>query len=156
MSDLIEDCLKENLSAEEYIISLKLIAFCKGNGLEFVKDNAYWKDKNYFYVKNKENCVLYISIKDPDEPENRWTIWTDDIGDDLLNRLVVDDTLKEIAWQRIDHCGSCGSCGGGRHKIFFGNEFNDVCGCTFRFDNPNADDLMLIEKVIKMQICDMK
>ncbi len=156
MSDLIEDCLKENFSAEEYIISLKLIAFCKENGLEFVKDNAYWKDKNYFYVKYKENCVLYISIKDPDEPENRWTIWTDDIDERLLNEREFDDTLKKTAWQRIDHCGSCGSCGGGRHKNIFGKEFNDVCGCTFRFDNPDTDDLMFIEKVVEIQICDKR
>ena len=27
-------------------------------------------------------------------------------------------------------------------------EFNDVCGCTFRIDNPKSDDLYFLKKIL--------
>lgn len=61
------------------------------------------------------------------------------------------EKIKETAWKHIDRCGHCGSCGGGRHKVIFGKEFNDVCGCTFRVDNPDPEDLMFLEKMAEIR-----
>lgn len=33
----------------------------------------------------------------------------------------------------------------GRIKLHFGKEFNDVCRCTFRIDNPIQDNLFYEE-----------
>lgn len=125
------------------------------NDLQFTKDNGYWKDKIYYLVKQGDTCVCFISIKDPDEKDNRWTVWSDDIDGGLLKEFSLDDNLKLTACDHIDHCGNCGSCGGGRHKVIFGKEFDDVCGCTFRFDNPTDNDLKFMEKMIEIQIRDI-
>ena len=51
----------------------------------------------------------------------------------------------------VDHCGKCGSCGGGKHKIVFGKHFDNVCGCTFRVDNPTAFDLPFLKKMVELR-----
>jgi hypothetical protein len=147
----IENYIEENLCADDREVALKLVAFLRVNNFSFHKDNGYWIDKIYYIVKYNNNCICFIAIKDPDEQDNRWTVWSDDIDSTLLDAFSVDDELKEIAWNHVDHCGNCGSCGGGRQKSIFGKKFNDVCGCTFRFDNPNADDLRFLYKMAEIQ-----
>ena len=63
-----------------------------------------------------------------------------------LSNAPVENKVKEVAWKHIDNCGHCGSCSGGRHKVIFRKEFNDVCGCTFRIDNPTSDVLFFLKK----------
>ncbi len=36
--------------------------------------------------------------------------------------------------------------------MIFGREFNAVCGCTFRFDNPQLSDLPFIEYMIETTV----
>ncbi len=55
--------------------------------------------------------------------------------------FLKDNCVKELAWKYVDRCGHCGSCSGGRSKVVFGKEFNDICGCTIRVDNPTYEDL---------------
>lgn len=54
-------------------------------------------------------------------------------------------------------CGHCGSCGGGRHKVIFGKEFNDVCGCNFRVYNSTFEDLDFLKTMsgIRMKECSL-
>ena len=103
-------------------------------------------------MKYVEKCVCFIAINDPDEPENRWTVWSDDMESELLEKYPVGNEVKERAWQHIDHCGNCGSCGGGRRKVVFGREFDKVCGCTFRADNPAFDDLPFLKIMVEIRI----
>ena len=77
------------------------------------------------------------------------------MGDEALN-TAVDDRVRTLAWQHVDHCGRCGSCGGGRHKVIFGRTFDDVCGCTFRVDNPDADDLLFLEELVRIRITEIQ
>lgn len=111
-----------------------------------------WKEKIYYWVMLKDKCVCFIEIKDPEEKENSWTVWSDDMGSDFLESYPANGEMKQIAWSHIDHCGHCGSCLGGRHKIVFGKEFNDVCGCTFRVDNPRTDDLDFLKTMVDIRI----
>ena len=90
--------------------------------------------------------------KDPDEKDNHWTIWSDNMDSKWLENYPVDKEIRETAWKYIDHCGSCGSCGGGRHKVIFGKEFDDICGCTFRIDNPKSDDLRFLKIMVEIRI----
>ena len=95
--------------------------------------------KIYYWVKFKDECVCFIAIADPDEPQNLWTVWSDESK--LYEDYIVDEEIKTIAWKNIDLCGNCGSCGGGQSKKVFGKTFDRVCGCTFRIDNPTAKDI---------------
>ena len=119
------------------------------NDIEFTKDNGYWKSKIYYIMEFKGECVCYIAIKDPDEPENLWTIWSDE-SKSYENPLVEED-IKKIAWKYIDHCGNCGSCGGGKSKVVFGRSFEKVCGCTFRIDNARRDAIPFLKKMIELR-----
>lgn len=148
----ISNYISENLSSPDKEIALDFVDFLKSQGCEFIKDNGYWKDKIYFLVKFCDKYVCFIAIKDPDEPHNRWTVWSDDMDSDFLSAHENDDTLKKSAWEHVDLCGKCGSCGGGRKKIIFGKTFDNVCGCTFRFDNPDSNDLTALKKIVEIRI----
>lgn len=154
MTDLnIKDYIHKELTSDEQEIALDFVDYLEDNHMTFYKDNCdCWKNKIYYWVKLDGKCVCFIAIKDPDEQDNHWTIWSDDMRCEGFEGYQVDNEIREIAWKHIDHCGHCGSCGGGRHKIIFGKEFNDVCGCTFRFDNPNSDDLLFLRKMVDIRI----
>lgn len=74
------------------------------------------------------------------------------MGSEWLEKYPDDKKIAEAAWRHIDHCGHCGSCSGGRGKIIFGKEFNNVCGCTFRIDNPIFEDLSFLKKMVEIRI----
>lgn len=149
----IKDHICRELSSEEQEIALDFVAYLENNGLTFYKDNSdCWKNKIYYWCKYNNDCVCFISIKDPDEPQNFWTVWSDDIKSEWFNKYDVDDEIKELAWKHIDHCGNCGSCRGGRRKVIFGREFKAVCGCTFRVDNLSIEDLSFLKKIIEIRI----
>ena len=154
MSDLsIKDYICKELALAEQQIALDFISYLEGKNLTFYKDNCdCWKDKIYYWVQLGEKCVCFIAIKDSDEPENHWTVWSDDMGSEWLEKYPVDGKTRERAYKHIDHCGHCGSCGGGRYKVIFGKEFNDVCGCTFRVDNPTSEDLLFLKKMVEIRI----
>ena len=72
-----------------------------------------------------------------------------------MKNYIVDEEIKNIAWENIDLCGNCGSCGGGQSKKVFGKTFDRVCGCTFRIDNPTAKDIPFLEKMVEIKIKDI-
>lgn len=146
----IINVINENLSLDDKIIATEFVSFLHDNGFEFYRDTDYWKDKVYYWVKYKDECVCFISIKDYDESENRWTVWTDDIASDYLSADLLDEKTKRLAWSKVDVCGHCGSCSGGKNKVIFGKVFDSVCGCTFRFDNPSFVDLEFMKMIVEV------
>ena len=149
----IKDYIYKELSQTEQQIALDFISYLEDKNLTFYKDNSdCWKDKTYYWVKLGEKCVCFIAIKDPDEKGNHWTVWSANMGSEWLEKYSVDNRIKELAWKHVDHCGHCGSCGGGRRKVIFGKEFIDVCGCTFRIDNPTIDDLFFLKTMTEIRI----
>ena len=147
----IEEYIVNELPLNDQKIALDFVEFLRNNEMEFVKDNGYWKDKIYYIIKHNAQCVCFIAIKDPDEKDNRWTVWSDDMDSDWLRDYPVNDALKEIAWRHVDNCGNCGSCGGGKRKVIFGKEFKRVCGCTFRIDNPDDKDFAFMKKMVEIR-----
>lgn len=148
-SKTIEDYINDNLTDEAKSIALDFVSFLRENDIEFYKDNGTcWKGKIYYHLKFNGKFVGFIALKNPDEPENMWTVWSD--SSKAFEDGNIDDKIKETAYKHIDFCGKCGSCGGGRKKIIFGKEFNKVCGCTFRTDNPNKEDLPFLKKTIEL------
>lgn len=149
----IEDYIVRELNSDEQEIALAFIDFLRGKKLTFYKDECEcWKDKIYYWVKFKNECVCFIAIKDPEETNNSWTVWSADMDLDGLEKYQTTLELKEIAWRKVDHCGHCGSCGGGRYKNIFGKVFNDVCGCTFRIDNPGSEDLLFLKEMVHIRM----
>lgn len=126
----IEEIINEELSADDRAVALDFAAFLRDNELEFVRDRGHWRDKIYFLVQYNHECVCFMAINDPDE--------------------------KETAWKHVDLCGHCGSCGGGKDKVIFGKKFDRVCGCTFRFDNPDRNDLSFMKKMVELKIRELR
>ena len=73
----IEACMAETLSGTALQVGLAFAAFLRENGIACIRDEGFWRDKIYFMLKFREGYVGYIAIKDPDEPENLWTVWSD-------------------------------------------------------------------------------
>lgn len=147
----IEEVIGEELSLDDRRVALDFVAFLRETGVDFVRDQGYWRDKVYFLVQYHHDCVCFIAVNDPDEPENRWTVWSDDMSPAYLANDAIESELKGIAWEHVDLCGNCGSCGGGRNKLIFGKEFERVCVCTFRFDNPGINDLPFLKKMVEIR-----
>ncbi len=149
----IKDYIRNELPFEMQSVALNFITFLEENNITFYKDNSdCWKSKNYYLCKYNNDCICFISIKDTDEPQNLWTVWSDDMKSEWLDKYDANYEIKELAWKHIDHCGHCGSCGGGQCKVIFGREFKAVCGCTFRVDNPSVEDLNFFKKIIEIRI----
>ena len=147
----IEDYIENNLHGEMKETALNFVEFLRANGLTFFKDNCdCWKNKIYYWVKFNEECVCFIAIKDPDEPDNLWTIWSDDSS--AYEDASVSDEIKNVGWQYVDHCGTCGSCSGGKEKVIFGKSIPRVCGCTFRIDNATQEDLPFLKVLVILRV----
>lgn len=147
----IEEYIISELSPEDQNVALDFVEYLRNSEMEFVKDNGYWKDKIYYLIKYHAECVCFIAIKNPDEKENRWTVWSDDIHSNWLGENQLEEELKQIAWSHVDTCKNCGSCGGGKPKMIFGKEFSEVCGCTFRIDNPGTGDFRFMKKMVEIR-----
>ena len=153
----IEEYIVRELNADEQEIALEFVDFLREKKLTFYKDECEcWKEKIYYWVKFNNECVCFIVIKDPEEPNNSWTVWSADMDSDGLEKYQITQELKEIAWRNVDHCGCCGSCDGGRHKNIFGKNFDDVCGCTFRIDNPCSEDLLFLKEMVNIRMKEFK
>ena len=151
MKEQIENYIDKNLSGEMKQTALDFVDYLKKNGLTFYRDNCdCWKEKIYYWVKFGEECVCFIAIKDPDEPENFWTVWSDESA--AYENESVSDDVKVVGWSHVDLCGNCGSCGGRQGKVIFGRRFPSVCGCTFRIDNAVQNDLSFLKEMADLRI----
>lgn len=153
MDKSLFDYISENLCGDMKQTALDFANHLQDCRIEFIKDNGYWKEKIYYLCKFNGEYVCFIAIKDPDEPENHWTIWSEDSN--AYEDANADDNVKRLAWKYVDHCGNCGSCGGGKVKNIFGKVFDDVCGCTFRIDNATQSDLPFLKKMIEFRIAEI-
>lgn len=131
--------------------ALSFVEYLRACGLIFHRDTGdCWRDKIYYWVQRGDECICFIAIADPDEPQNRWTVWSDDSAS--YENDSVNEEIRAVGWRHIGFCGSCGSCGGGREKIIFGRRFPRVCGCTFRIDNPAQNELSFLKKMIDLRL----
>jgi hypothetical protein len=154
----IEDFIGEVLTGDAQKLALDFVACLRAQEMQFERGTGYWEDKRYWTIKYKDEYVCFIlvngygSVRHQDEPEG-WIIWSDDSGKvDWFADSPLDEHTKEIAWANVDFCGHCGgSCDGGFHKTIFGNEYDNVCNTTFRFDNPDEDVLGCVIKLFELR-----
>ena len=155
MTMQIETHIEENLSGEAKRTALELVEFLRDNELIFYKDTCdCWKNKIYYWVKLGNECVCFIAIKDPDEPDNLWTVWSD--NSKAYEDVAVSDEIKNFGWKYVDYCGNCGSCGGGKEKVIFGKRFPRVCGCTFRIDNAMRENLPFLKTMVVLRVRELQ
>lgn len=147
----IEKNIINELVENDQRIALDFVQYLRECDLDFIKDNGYWKDKIYYLIKYHTECVCFISISDPDEKENRWTVWSADINSNWLTESQIEESIKQVAFCHVNSCDNCGSCDGGKPKVIFGKEFLNVCGCTFRIDNPKEEDLQFMKKMVEIR-----
>lgn len=151
MQEQIEREISENLTGEMRETALKFTAFLKSHGLMFHRDRSGdWAEKIYYWVRSDKNCVCFIAVKDPDEPENVWTVWSDDSA--AYEAPLGDAGTSEIGLKYVNRCEKCGACGGGRVKTVFGKRISGVCMCTFRVDNADLNGLPFLKTMVELRL----
>lgn len=151
MQEQIEREISENLTGEMRETALKFTAFLKSHGLMFHRDRSGdWAEKIYYWVRSDKNCVCFIAVKDPDEPENAWTVWSDDSA--AYEAPLGDAGTSEIGLKYVNRCEKCGACGGGRVKTVFGKRISGVCMCTFRVDNADLNGLPFLKTMAELRL----
>ena len=151
MQEQIEREISENLTGEMRGTALNFAAFLKSHGLMFHRDRSGdWAEKIYYWVRSDKNCVCFIAVKDPDEPENAWTVWSDDSA--AYEAPLGDAETSEIGLKYVNRCEKCGACGGGRVKTVFGKRISGVCMCTFRVDNADLNGLPFLKTMVELRL----
>lgn len=151
MQEQIKREISENLTGEMRETALKFTAFLKSHGLMFHRDRSGdWAEKIYYWVRSDKNCVCFIAVKDPDEPENAWTVWSDDSA--AYEAPLGDAETSEIGLKYVNRCEECGACGGGRVKTVFGKRISGVCMCTFRVDNADLNGLPFLKTMVELRL----
>lgn len=105
----IEEIISDNLPVAYQGNALDFIRFLRENEMEFIRDNGYWKNKIYYLIKFQNKYMCFIAIKDPDEKDNFWTVWSDDCSSNWHENFPIEKELKETAWEHADVCQNCGS-----------------------------------------------
>ena len=158
----IEEVINERLVGDAQKNALDFIEYLRDNEMQFDREvGGYWDGKFYYAVRYNEQFVCFIliyspaSIIDSNEP---WVVWSDDSGSKWYEDDSLDEELKEIAWKNVGTCGNetetaCGGCPavGGQPKTIFGKIFNNTCGTTFRFNNPNRIELECMKKLMDIR-----
>ena len=114
--------------------------------------------------KGEEVCLLEIEV--PATEDTALIIfscdpksWVTGVEDDNSGEYVdasVKDYIKEAAWANVRPCCHCKEkCRPGSSKIVFGKRFDNLCGCTFMFDNPGGAALECAKKMIDARISDI-
>lgn len=151
MQEQIEREISKNLTGEMRETALKFTALLKSHGLMFHRDRSGdWAEKIYYWVRSDKNCVCFIAVKDPDEPENAWTVWSDDSA--AYEAPLGDAETSEIGLKYVNRCEECGACGGGRVKTVFGKRISGVCMCTFRVDNADLNGLPFLKTMVELRL----
>ena len=156
----IENHIYEALTGDKQRLALEFAAHLQAQDVNLERGTGYWADKRYWMVKCNGKYICFILLNGygfaahKDEPEG-WIIWLDDADSrrsQWYANAPLDEEMKETVWRHVDFCANCGSCGGGTRKTIFGKEFDKVCGTTFRFDNPNAEDIECAKKLAELRI----
>lgn len=139
-------------------IIIDLFDFFINNSMSFERAGGYWENQFYWYVKYNNEFVCFILFNGTGDEEkfSPLTIWTDDSGTAWYSKCDLEDNIKNIAVGHIDVCESCGACKGGTKKQIFGKEYNNVCRTTFRFINPNLDELKCLKELLLLRKKDIE
>ena len=137
MSKEIEKTISEALKGDAQKNAMDFLVFLNAN--EMLAGGEHGA------VSYKGENVCYLHIDGSDEAPGPWTVWLDgDYSGEPENRII------EIAQKNVNICANCGcDCNPGSRKSIFGKEFDNVCvGAAMAFNNPCAEILECIKKLI--------
>jgi hypothetical protein len=155
----IETCIAENFAGDLRNDAADFVAFCRANGMEFVRGGGYWKDKMYWYVNYNGESVCYIAINE--HTDNTCVVWSDDSGRQWFSDCDTDERTKNIAWRNVNVCDNpdaCGACPAkkGTPMTVFGKEYGSVCLTSFSFVNPNAETVECMKTLFGIRMKDIR
>jgi len=145
----IENYITEVLTGDAQKNALELAAYLRANGMTFERGGGYWEDKLYWCVNYKDKSVCYILIE-----EDSWEIWSDDSGVNSFVNFIPEKQMKEIAWKHLVICENTIRCFDGcgrKSKTIFGKEFDNVCVTTMKFENPDAETIECMKKLMEIR-----
>ena len=103
-------------------------------------------------VSCQGKCVCFLYIDGKQRAPGPWTIWTAGEYDSECGDVPMDARMKEIAWANVNVCGDCGAgCSSGSRKTILGKEFDNVCGAVMAFNDPDAETLECVKKLLEMR-----
>ena len=146
MAKKIEDIIKSTLTGDTQNNALELIAYLRAS--DFVIEMHDEKDESGWNVPNL-GFIVMIGSEDFPGP---WTMWmpVNNIGESA--EIPIDEHLKEFAWAHVSPCGSCGGdCSPGTTTKIFGKDFENVCQHNLMFNNPNAEAVDGMKKIIDVK-----
>ena len=155
----IEEAITQELIGDNQKKTLDFVSFLRTNEMEFHRGDGYWANQYYWSVRYMGKDVCYILVNGTGEEKDSaplavWSETSDSSDGAWYENNPLDERMRKIAWENVDFCAKCspGSpCYGGVRKTVFGKEFNGVCRCTFRFDNPGDDELECLRNLIEIR-----
>ncbi|MCL2189957.1 MAG: hypothetical protein FWC16_13350 [Defluviitaleaceae bacterium] len=151
----IDYFINETLTREAQKNALNFTAYLRTDGLLFERClYGFWEDKLYWIVKYKGETVCQIFVNGYEE--GGWVVWSDDSGINSFKDFPLDEHTKEIAWMNVGFCGKGGCCNEmGTRQLVFGKEYENVCLAILRFDNPNAEAVACLKKMVEIRKADI-
>ena len=161
---IIEKFITEVLTGDAQHNALEFAAYLRASEMLFERGTGYWEGKLYWMIKYKGESVCYILLGAEEKPgPGPWIVWSDDSGSNCFADFPLDEHMKEIAWKNIDICTdpvNCGACNKrgytNKTKTLFGKEFNNVCLTTFRFTDPDVEELEFMKKLVEIRKNDIQ
>ena len=99
----MEQVIRESLTGEAQKNALELATFLNESGMSCERSTTgYWADKIYFVCNYNDQSVCYISINEYEN--NTWYITGDDSNDGWFENVLLDERMKEIAWNHVSVC----------------------------------------------------
>ena len=118
----------------------------------FLKANDMIPGGEHGQVTYKDKAVAYIHIDGEAEMPGPWTIWPEGDFSSVPAGFDFDESMIKIAWANVNVCGKCGGdCAPGSRKTIFGKDFDNICGAVLAFNNPDANTLVCVKKLLEMQ-----
>ena len=143
----IEDTINNVLKDDSKKNALDLVAYLRENETSdnFSINMHDEKDESGWNISN----LGFIIITGSDDFPGPWTMW---VGADKIGENSTDEQIREFAWSYVSPCGSCGgNCTPGIKARIFGKDFENTCQSNLMFNNPNAEAVASIIKILDIK-----
>ena len=151
----IEDNINNHLSGDAKELALDFVDYLRSNGMP-IERNVFWERGNFWFANYKGTEAVCFMLVDGDaEKPGSWEIFTGENEDSAPACFTNDEKLKEAAWKHVNFCGGTdcgGSCSPGTRKTILGKEFDYVCGSAMAFQNPDAETLGYVKKLMTLTV----
>jgi len=118
----------------------------------FLRANDMIAGGEHGEISYKNKCLCYMHLDGDEQAPGPWTIWTEGDYSNEHEDVPMDERMKEIAWEHVNHCANCGgSCSPGTSKVIFGKEFENVCSADMAFHIPDTEALECVKKLLEMR-----